>query len=259
VLEKKHFLPYDLKHPGAVLRQVDQYGVDFRNLFGQTPLMIASRMGNADLAEALLDRDADTSLVDGNGLNAFQIALDRACADERFARTKLPAIFERLAPPSIDIQVDGRLVKLDQRLMEYLMLCIAMVLFYQRLGERWVHGRKLLSAAEFVEVLEHFPESIVPARRKKRAYISSILSKNEIDRDAPYNRKLFQRWKLGQYLLNPGLSLRIEGEWRRIYHLCSRSGWRRSCATRCAGGHRSGTRTKARNRPSRRCATISMR
>ncbi len=172
---------------------MDKYGVDFRNVFGQTPLMIASRMGNAELAEALLDRDADTSLVDGNGLNAFQIALERACADERFARTKLPALFERLAPPSIDIQVDGRLVKLDRRLMEYLMLCVAMVLFYQRLGESWARRGQLLAAADFVDVLEHFPESVVPARRKKRPYISSILSKNEINRDAPYNRKLFQR------------------------------------------------------------------
>ncbi len=68
-------------------------------------------------------------------------------------------------------------------------------------------------------MLEHFPESIVPARRKKCPYISSILSKNEINRDAPYNRKLFQRWKLGQYLFNPQLSLRIEGEWRRVYEL----------------------------------------
>jgi hypothetical protein len=176
-------------------------------------------MGNAELIEALLDRDADTSLVDGNGLNAFQIALDRACADERFARTKLPAVFERLAPPSIDIQVDGRLVKLDQRLMEYLMLSIAMVLFYQRLGERWAQRRNLLSAPDFVEVLEHFPESIVPQRRKKRPYVSSILSKNEVNRDVPYNRKLFQRGKQGQYLINPQLSLRIEGQWCRIYEL----------------------------------------
>jgi len=219
MLEKKHFFNYGLKHATGVLREVDQYGVDFRNVFGQTPLMIASRTGNAELIEALLDRDADTSLVDGNGLNAFQIALDRACADERFARTKLPAVFERLAPPSIDIQVDGRLVKLDRRIMEYLMLSIAMVLFYQRLGERWAQRRNLLSAPDFVEVLEHFPESIVPERRKKRPYISSILSKNEINRDAPYNRKLFQRGKQGQYLFNPQLALRIEDQWQRIYEL----------------------------------------
>ena len=99
-LEKKHYLLYTLKNPGGVLREADKYGVDFRNCFGQTPLMIASRMGNADLIEQLLERDADVNLTDGNGLNAFQIALDRACADERFARSRLPAVFERLAPPS---------------------------------------------------------------------------------------------------------------------------------------------------------------
>jgi hypothetical protein len=221
MLEKTHFLPYSLKHHDGVLRLVEQYGVDFRNLFGQTPLMIASRMGNAELAEVLLDRDADTSLVDANGLNAFQIALDRACADERFARTKLPAVFARLAPPSLDIQVDGRLVKLDRRMMEYLMLCISMVLFYQRLGEKWARRRGLLSAVDFAELLAHFPESVVPARRKKRTYISSILSKNEIDRDDSYNRKLFLRWRRGEYLINPQLALRVEGEWRKIYELLS--------------------------------------
>ncbi len=219
VLEKKHFLPYGLNNPHAVLRELDKYGVDYRNVFGQTPLMIASRMGNAELAEALLDRDADTGLVDGNGLNAFQISLERACADERFARAKLPALFERLAPASLDVQVDERLVKLDRRLMEYLMLSVAMVLFYQRLGENWVSRRGLLSAVDFAQVLEHFPESVIPARRKKRAYISSILAKNELSRQGPYNRKLFLRMRHGQYLVNPGLALRVEGEWCRIYDL----------------------------------------
>ncbi len=221
VLEKKHFMLYGLRNPGGVLREADKYGVDFRNVFGQTPLMIASRMGNAELARELLERDADTGLVDGNGLNAFQIALDRACADERFARSKLPAVFDRLAPDSLDVQVDGRLVKLDRRLMEYLMLCVAMVLFYQRLGENWVSRRRVLSAVDFAEVLDHFPESVVPARRKKRTYISSILSKNEVSRADPYNRKLFLRVSHGQYLINPELGLRVEGEWRRIYELLS--------------------------------------
>ena len=47
-LEKKHYLLYSLKNPGGVLREVENDGVDFRNcFFGQTPLMIGSRMGNA--------------------------------------------------------------------------------------------------------------------------------------------------------------------------------------------------------------------
>lgn len=218
-LEKKYYLAYSLKQPGAVLREVERYGVDHRNVFDQTPLMIASRMGNADLIAALLDRDADTGLVDANGLNALQIALDRACADERFARARLPAVFERLAPPAIDIQVDGRLIKLDRRQSEYLLLCVAMVHFYQRLGENYAQRRRLLSAADLEEILAHFPETVVPAFRKRRNYLSSILAKNEIDRDDPYNRKLFLRWRRGEYSINPQLALRVEGEWRPIYEL----------------------------------------
>lgn len=221
LLEKKHYAAYGFKHPTGVLREIDKYGVNFRNLFGQTPLMIASRMGNAELTKLLLDRGADTSLVDANGLNAFQIALDRACADERFARDKLPAIFDRLAPPSLDVQVDGRLIKLDRHLMEYFMLSVAMILFYQRLGENWVSENRLLSARDFAEVLAHFPESVIPDRRKKRTYISSILSKNEVSRNDPYNRRLFKRVRHGQYVINPQLEIRVEGNWRRIYELLS--------------------------------------
>ena len=219
LLDKKHFQPYSLRHPNAVLRAVDQYGVDHRNVFDQTPLMIASRMGNADLIAELLDRDADTTLVDANGLNSFQIALDRACADERFARIRLPAVFERLAPPTMDIQVDGRLIKLPQRLMEYLLLSIAMVHFYQRLGENYGSDRRLMPAADIEDILSRFPEAVVPARRKKRPYISSILAKNEVNRDDPYNRKLFLRWRRGEYILNPKLALRVEDQWRPIYEL----------------------------------------
>jgi hypothetical protein len=219
LLEKQYYLPYSLKNPAAVLREVDKYGVDFRNDFGQTPLMIASRMGNADLIAELLARDADLGLVDGNGLNAFQIALDRAGADERFARARLPAVFARLAPANIDIQVDGRLVKLDRQIMEYLMLSIALVLFYQRLGEKYATHHACLTAEDFTQVLEHFPESVVPARRKKHTYVSAILSKNEVNRADPYNRKLFLRVRRGQYLINPRMALRVEGEWRDIYDL----------------------------------------
>lgn len=219
LLEKKHYQVYGFKNPAGVLREVDKYGLDFRNVFNQTPLMVASRLGNAELTERLLDLGADTGMVDANGLNAFQIALERACADARYARAKLPAVYDRLAPASIDIQVDERLVKLDRRLMEYLMLSVGLVLFYQRLGNNWAVRRQLLTSGDFAEVLAHFPESLVPERRKKRTYISSILSKNEVSREGPYNRKLFLRVRHGQYLINPRLALRVEGEWRKIYDL----------------------------------------
>ncbi len=218
-LNKKHFMAYELKHPGAVLRQCGEYGTDFRNPFNQTPLMIASRLGNANLVDALIERDADTERVNNAGFNAFRIALEQACNDDKYATRKLAAIYEKLEPESISVQVESRLVKLDNRLMEFLMLNLMMAMFYTRLGRKIVHNAGAFESADFVEVLAHFPERLVPARRKKRAYISSILSKNETSREDKYNRKLFYRIKRGHYIINPRLSVRVEGEWRNVYEL----------------------------------------
>ncbi|KOR31086.1 hypothetical protein TI04_02630 [Achromatium sp. WMS2] len=61
--------------------------------------------------------------------------------------------------------------------------------------------------------------SAVPKRRKKRSYISSILSKNEVFRDGPYNRQLFLRISRVKYIINPKVAVRIAGEWHNIYDL----------------------------------------
>jgi hypothetical protein len=220
-LNRKHYMSYELKHPGAVLRQCDQYGTDFRNPFNQTPLMIASRLGNANLVDELIERNADTEKVNNAGFNAFRIALEQACNDEKYATRKLAAIYQKLEPDSISVQVDGKLVKLDKRLMDFLMLNLMMAMYYTRLGRKIIHRAGAFESADFVEVLANFPDRVVPERRKKRPYISSILSKNEINRDDKYNRKLFYRIKRGHYIINPKLNVRVEGEWRNIYELLS--------------------------------------
>ncbi len=221
VLNKKHYLLYSFKKVGVVLRQTEQYGVDFRNTFNQTPLMIASRLGNDGLVQELIERGADTELVNNAGFNAFRIALEQALDSKKYSTNKLAAVYRLLEPDSLDIQVDGRLIKLDNRLMEFLMLNLMMAMFYTRLGEKVARMGNAFQSVDFVEMLEHFPDRLLPARRKKRAYISSILSKNEISRDDRYNRKLFWRVKHGQYIINPRLSLRVEGEWRNIYDILS--------------------------------------
>ncbi len=222
LLNQKYFMPYELKNPIAMLRQVDQYGVDFRNPFNQTPLMIAARLGNEDQVDRLVEMGANTELINNVGFNAFQIVLEQACVDPKYATRKLAGVYQKLEPESTVIQVDGRLVKLDKRLMEFLMLNLMIAMFYTRLGENVVHyGGGAYSSGDFVEVLSHFPDAVVPARRKKRSYISSILSKNEINREDKYNRKLFRRIKHGHYIINPGLSVWVENEWRNIYDLLS--------------------------------------
>ncbi len=222
LLNRNHYMLYGLKNPGGVLRQTDKYGTDFRNIFNQTPLMIAARLGSDALAKALIEQGADTGRVNNAGFNAFQITLEQvAGAAKNYSAHKLGAVYGLLEPDGMDVQVDGRLVKLDNRHMEFLMLNVMLAMFYTRLGEKIIRTMGAFQSADFVEVLAHFPSSILPERRKRQAYISSILSKNEIHRDDKYNRKLFFRIKHGHYLINPKLSLRVEGQWRNIYDLLS--------------------------------------
>jgi len=221
LLNKKHFMPYELKHPGAVLRQTDQYGVDFRNLFNQTPLMVASRLGNETLVRELRARGANTELINNAGFNAFLIALEQTLDDPKYSSKKLAAVYRLLEPDCLDIQVDEHLIKLDKRSMEFLMLSLMMAMFYTRMGDKIIISGGGYQSRDFTETLAQFPEHILPARRKKRPYISSILSKNEVSRDDKYNRKLFLRVKHGHYIINPKLSLRVEGEWQNIYELLS--------------------------------------
>jgi hypothetical protein len=221
LLNKKHYMSYESKHTGTVLRQTDQYGIDFRNLFNQTSLMIAGRMGNEALIRELIERGANTELINNAGFNAFRIALEQSLDDPKYSSKKLAAVYRLLEPDCLDIQADQRLIKLDKHSMEFLMLNLMMAMFYVRLGKKIIQTWGAFQSNDFAEVLVHFPEHILPARRKKRPYISSILSKNEVSRDDPYNRKLFLRVKHGHYVINPGLSLRVEGEWRNIYQLLS--------------------------------------
>jgi hypothetical protein len=71
--------------------------------------------------------------------------------------------------------------------------------------------------ADFLAAVEHYPHHIMPEYRKRRAYISSILSKNEIFRNDPYNRQLFLRIRHGYYIINPILEVETDEGWKNIY------------------------------------------
>jgi hypothetical protein len=114
LLHQKHFFPYSVRKTDLMLREVEQFGVDFRNVFNQTPLMMAARLGSAQHVE-LPRRDGRRHRpVNNAGLNAFQIALEQACSRPRLRRDKLEAVYELLEPPDMVLRPAGRLVKLDR-------------------------------------------------------------------------------------------------------------------------------------------------
>lgn len=218
-LQQKYYLPYQSKNPTALRNQLNKFGVDFRNPFNQTPLMVAAWLGNPALVQELREREANTGLVDNNGFTAFQIALRQASKDEKYARQHLGSIYRQLEPDSLSIQIDGRLVKLDQHSMEFFLLNLMVALFYRVIPRRLIKTGGAFGTQDIMDAVAHIPDSILPAYRKQRAYISGILSKNEMYKQDRYNRKLFYRIKQGHYVFNPTLMLRLEGEWVNIYDM----------------------------------------
>lgn len=207
-LVRRHYAPYDSRNLKEVLRLADQYGPDFRNPFNQTPLMIAAARGNVALAEALIARGADVELADNHGRLAYHHVLLRALLDPEYARGPFDALYRLLAPQAVDVMVEERLVKLDAHLIEFFLFNAMLALMQHRLNyPKW--WRVGLSVEDFANPAEAFPESVLPERRKRRAYLSGVLARNEISRDYPYNRELFARTAHGFYVMNPALSLRV--------------------------------------------------
>ncbi|EKE00630.1 MAG: hypothetical protein ACD_21C00306G0001 [uncultured bacterium] len=103
--------------------------------------------------------------------------------------------------------------------MEFFLFNLIVAISPYKFAEKHFHNNPGFCTEDFLEPLEKFPESVLLERRKKRSYISSILSKNEINRNDKYNRMLFLRTGHGRYILNPKLEIKIQDEWRPLYTL----------------------------------------
>ena len=136
------------------------------------------------------------------------------------------AIYRKLEPDSISVKTGDRLVKLSNRLMEFFHFNFMFAVISE-----WPHYKKAdrinmmtslvtnFAAADIAQAAGMLPDFIMPEYRKKQQYISSILSKNEINREDNYNRELFVRTRSGHYLVNPHLELNCGGNWINFYDL----------------------------------------
>ncbi len=202
-----------------LLRKLERYGLDFRDQMNRTPLMIASRLGRTDLAAMLVKSGAHRNLRDNWGRNPLQIALLEAYRSKEYALRHIGAIYPLLAPSSLKVKVRERMIKIDQKLMEFFVLQSMIALFQDIARIKTRRSLPAFETADFVHALRYFPEHVIPERRRKRPYLSSILSKNEVRRDDLYNRRLFVRVQRGRYILNPMLEVDIDGAWINVYDL----------------------------------------
>lgn len=215
LLERKYFMGYASTNNLPVIRQISQYGIDFRTIFNQTPLMVATYFGNITLVNQLIEKGANPQLIDNSGRNAFQIALQKSLLDKKFAQEKLRKLYDLLSPDNISLQIEDKLIKVDVHRMEFFLINAMMSIAHQKQGNYFLHSA--FKVDDFIQPLQYFPETIIPERRKRRAYISSILAKNEVNRCDIYNRKLFLRVQRGNYILNPDILVKVNEAWVDIY------------------------------------------
>lgn len=228
-LRQRHLQPYTAHNFKDLLRQCDTYGVDHRTPTGATPLMLAARAGNLPLVDALLARGADPLVEDEFGHTAWLAALNRAMEDTPFARLSIGALFERIAPVTLDVQTAGRLVRLERHQGEYWVLSLMLAGFktlrtqcVERLHDPYKYQQGFF-AQMLHDTLECLPEHLWKSPRRKRSYLNSVLARAEAQSAYQPSRRLWVRTRNGHYLPNPLLQLRTHtGEgpgWRPVYEV----------------------------------------
>lgn len=207
----KHYRRHE---SGRVLELVDRHGVDHRSEYNVTPLMAAAFAGNGTLIRTLLDRGASLTTVDHFGRMPMHYGL-MVVTENPVACTQS---WDLLAPGTLDLQLGGQLVKLPRHQGEFLVFTATVFALSElhRNNRRGLARGRGVTAAHLERLIGEFPSVFAPDFRKKRTYISSLLSKNEMDSPSPYSRRFLLRERTGNYLLRPDLQLRVTGADGRV-------------------------------------------
>ena len=232
---QRHLQSWTTRNFKDLLRQADAHGPDHTTPAGATPLMMAAAAGNAALVQALLDKGADPTLRDDFGQTAWDCALSRAMQEPGFVGTGLAAVFELLAPAALDVQTDGKLVRLERPQAEYwvLMLMLAGIKTqWSRCVTRKAEMRKYpegFFADQLHDVLAALPDWLWSEKRRKRSYVNQVLARAEVGSAYQPARKLWVRARNGHYLPNPNMQLRVAGTWAPVYNVMALDWVDRGC------------------------------
>jgi len=220
---QRHLQAYTARNFKDLLRLCDVHGVDHLTPAGATPLMLAARAGNLPLVQALLAKGADPELRDEFGHTAWLHAVSRAMEESAFAMTGLPALYDALAPAVLDVQTDGRLVRIERHQGEYWVLTLMLAgLKTQwsscvlRSHEVWKYGEGFF-AEQLHLVLERLPPHLWSDKRRKRSYVNQVLARGEVGSSYRPARQLFARARHGHYLPNPAMLMRKGEGWVAVY------------------------------------------
>ena len=210
---RKYYHHYKEDNLKMVVQEVNRFGIDYRDIHNFTPLHAAVFSGAVNIVANLLGNGANPELTDTFSKTPVQIALRQAFLLPDYAKNKLGKIYPLLLNDSLKIQADGSLIKIDPYKIEFLMvhLFIAVQSVIQQTKQH--HQSLGMKPDDLLLSLQNFPETVLPAFRKKREYWLALLSKHETGSRNPYNKKLFKRIERGTYILNPDLQIWHNDDW----------------------------------------------
>jgi len=137
----------------------------------------------------------------------------------------LAAVFPLLAPSALDVQTDGRLVRMERRQAEYWVWADAdadagIKRQWSRCMTRKVELRKYpegFFADQLHDVLTALTGWLWSEKRRKRSYVNQVLARAEVGSADQPARKLWVRVRNGLCMPNPVLQLRVAGAWTLVY------------------------------------------
>lgn len=198
---EERFLPmYRASDHGKVMADIARYGLEHRNMMSLTPLMMAGYAGNVELVEALIDLGARIDAVDTFGRMPFHFALRSAFKDEQFAKEKLGALYDLLCPTGLDLEVDGRLVRLGRNQGEFFVLAALLALFHGVYGQAGFRSKGFTVTVLDEKILATLPRSVLPDERRRRVYWNGVFARAEVDAAYRPARRLWRRESHGHYL-----------------------------------------------------------
>lgn len=217
---RRVYAAYSADDVKKVTENVKKYGIDYRDEFNMTPLLAALKTGASKVADFLLQEGADRNATDNFGVNPFLMALQQAYVKDDFLKNRLPTLYAKLQPDSAKVKIENHLIKISARSAEFFLLHQFIVAQPALLMRKKLLEERAVTMDEITALCAKYPDTLLPEYRKKRQYLNSILSKNEIDREDPYNKKLFLRIARGAYVLNPELEFWVgEDQWMNVYDM----------------------------------------
>jgi len=202
-----------------IVQDINRYGIDYRDIHNFTPLHAAVFSGAVKIVATLLENGANPELGDTFSKTPVQIALQQAFVIADYAKNKLGKIYPLLLSESLKIQVEGSLIKIDPSKIEFLMVNL-FIAVQSAIQQTKRHYQSLgIKTDDLILNLQRFPDTVLPAFRKKREYWLALLAKHETDSNNPYNKKIFLRIERGSYILNPDMQIWHNEEWAPVNSL----------------------------------------